>query len=188
LDESQKTSLWERQSIDGILEPQKWFNRFTVYMLQGPGRSLLAVVNEEREQKGHKRSVNVPGSWRRIFAVWQWKDRAAAWDERNRQLMVADAEAERVQMLDRHRKMGQALQQVAGIRLRELATNPNELSPVNVKDYIKTGVELERQAAGFPTWVIDLIGLTDEELVEQYIELTESLSTIAGDTGDSEAT
>ncbi|MFA6134449.1 MAG: hypothetical protein WC869_10595 [Phycisphaerae bacterium] len=79
MDEQRK--VWEQ--MPG--ESGRWYARFTRYREMGPDRSLLAAVNEMRDQKGQKRSCNTPGAWRRISFEYQWKVRAEAWDEFERQ-------------------------------------------------------------------------------------------------------
>lgn len=84
---------WERQKGERNL----WFDRFTRFRLQGPGRSLLALYNEWRIQKGAKKSDSVAVSWRRACEQWQWRKRAEAWDESERQKLEeewADRRAE----------------------------------------------------------------------------------------------
>lgn len=72
-----------------------WFSRFTDYRLMEQPRSLLECVNRWRDEKGRKRTNYRPGSWRRAFAKWHWKDRAEAWDEHLRQEKEAKWEKRR---------------------------------------------------------------------------------------------
>jgi hypothetical protein len=85
---------WERQKQ----EPARWFLRFQLYRNLGPKRSLRATIAAECEaqpatkgdkqprqsaarQSEHLSDVSVPGSWSRAAKVWQWKERAQAWDQ-----------------------------------------------------------------------------------------------------------
>ena len=56
-------------------------------MLVGSKRSLLGMVRLEKAEKGVTRRVlRTPGSWDRAFAKYRWRERAAAWDEYQRQI------------------------------------------------------------------------------------------------------
>lgn len=72
---------WRREDR----EPNLWFERFTRFRLRGPRRSLLAAYNAEREEQGGVRRTKVPGAWDRAAKQWQWRERAEAWDEHQRQ-------------------------------------------------------------------------------------------------------
>ncbi len=86
---------WSRQRQDGKLEPMLWFERFTAFRLMGPGRSILESVNRARDEKGQNRSNNVPGSWRRIEAAWNWRARVDAWDVAEHERVKLERVAER---------------------------------------------------------------------------------------------
>jgi len=83
------TRPWERRRDEsGELEPMRWFGRFSaIYRPMGTERSLLGAVNLHRVKNGAKKGNSVPGSWEEAFNQWDWKNRAEAWDqyERNRQ-------------------------------------------------------------------------------------------------------
>lgn len=69
---------WDQQ--EG--EPSRWYQRFNAYRLADPGRSILALVNAEKERKGSKKlAQSLPGAWRDAAEKWQWKIRAQAWDK-----------------------------------------------------------------------------------------------------------
>ncbi len=77
---------WLRQKN----EPAAWYMRFKRYLDLGPKRSLRkALAAEPVATKGDKNqsepkknlaNVSVPGSWSRAAKVWQWQERAAAYD------------------------------------------------------------------------------------------------------------
>jgi hypothetical protein len=74
---------WLRQKN----EPALWFMRFHRYLDLGPKRTLQATIDAEPEPKRNKRrdetkpkSVSIPGAWSRAVKVWNWKERAAAYD------------------------------------------------------------------------------------------------------------
>jgi hypothetical protein len=67
--------LWERLPD----EPAHWHDRFEVYRLLGPTRTLSGAYRFHCQADGS--SVrHLPGAWRRAAAQWQWSRRAAAWD------------------------------------------------------------------------------------------------------------
>lgn len=74
---SEERQPWER--VEG--EPHRWFQRFEAFRLMGPGRSLLACVNQEKVAKSKKESRQAPGSWRSAARAWDWRTRAEAWDQ-----------------------------------------------------------------------------------------------------------
>jgi hypothetical protein len=82
---------WLRQKN----EPALWFMRFKRYRDMGAKRSLRAVVASEppdaKGTKGNKKqatksegvtlsTLSVPGAWSRAAKVWNWKERAGAYD------------------------------------------------------------------------------------------------------------
>ena len=77
---------WLRQRS----EPAAWYMRFKRYLDLGPKRSLRkALAAEPMATKGDKNQsepkrkisdVSVPGAWSRASKVWQWQERAAAYD------------------------------------------------------------------------------------------------------------
>jgi hypothetical protein len=85
-------------------EPARWFLRFRAFCLLGHKRTLQAVAEQELSEKRQKKvqsddrqtteeisipdkpvkvsiSGRVPGAWSRAAKQWQWKNRAAAYDE-----------------------------------------------------------------------------------------------------------
>lgn len=74
-------------------ESNRWYDRFHRYMLAGSKRSLLGTYRVERAELGVKRrTLKTPGAWDRAFARFHWRDRAAAWDEHQRNINQADGE------------------------------------------------------------------------------------------------
>jgi hypothetical protein len=69
---------WDR--IKEPLEPVKWYARFELYRLRGPGRSLLGAYNQYRIEQSRKSVASPPISWRKALETWHWKDRAEDWD------------------------------------------------------------------------------------------------------------
>jgi len=65
---------WDRQPN----EPNRWYQRFTFFRLQGPARSIESTWANEAKRSKAKR----PNSrWYAIVKLWSWWDRAADWDK-----------------------------------------------------------------------------------------------------------
>jgi hypothetical protein len=79
---------WLRQKQ----EPARWYMRFQIYLNLGPKRSLRKAVASEpgsqkategtgKNQETQKLSdMSIPGAWKRASKVWNWVERAAAYD------------------------------------------------------------------------------------------------------------
>ncbi len=179
---------WERR----VGEPTLWWGRFQAYLLAGPSRSILEQVNKLREQRGQKRSGCLPGSWRRAYAKYEWRERAKAWDEKNLREEFIAAEEARRQMLDRHRRLGALMQGVGGQVVQRYASLlreytdaiahgrdvpfPEGLDATTARLFIKEGITIERLASGMPDSLVQFATMTDEELREQYADLLRSIA------------
>lgn len=184
---------WERQPQ----EPLLWWGRFQAYLLQGPSRSVLETVNQVRDTRGNKRSSATPGSWARNSHKWHWQERAKAWDEHNLQEEWDKAEKVRLEMLDRHRRLGGMLQTLGAARARiysrelqkyEAAVStgveidpPRGMSLGEARLHISSGITIERLASGLPEGVMELLNLTDEELRARYQSLLARFATPESD-------
>jgi hypothetical protein len=136
---------WERQAS----EPNRWFARFESYRLAGPGRSLLAVYNRERQTAGQNTPASrVPGAWDRAAMRWRWRQRAEAWDEHQRQQARESHTKALTEMNERHIQEAQALQSKALQRLKDL--DVDALSVADVLRFLVEATKLERTARGEP--------------------------------------
>ena len=78
--------LWSR--LDG--EPARWFDRFEIYRMLGPNRTIEAAY---RVALG---KISRPGgTWHGAAKRWRWKARAAAWDAQGWQAASAAEELRR---------------------------------------------------------------------------------------------
>jgi hypothetical protein len=166
---------WDRQAE----EPNRWFSRFERYRLAGPGRSLLGAVNAEQAEKGKNKRGWIPGAWSRAAARWNWRDRAEAWDEHDRQ-QARQAHAQDVEEMNRrHIHEAQALQNRAVQRLKSL--DPSELSASDTLRYFVEATKLERTARGEPETIEErrltgqgggpvIFALEDALLADQELE------------------
>jgi hypothetical protein len=105
-------------------EPGRWYQQFERYRLLGPDRSLLAAFNQWRIEKGRKVSTRAPKTWRDAAARCSWQSRAEAWDKYCSDLVAAEAEARRLEILrsgyaQRHERV-KALNDLADLLLAEL--------------------------------------------------------------------
>lgn len=102
-------NAWDRQPD----EPARWFDRFERYRLMGPGRSVLAIVHQEQDQKGLKRTNNIAGAWRVAVDEWRWQERAEAWDLHRINQRRAEDEAAYRRQIEKHRDNALKIGQVA---------------------------------------------------------------------------
>jgi hypothetical protein len=135
---------WERQ----LGEPNLWFSRFELFRMAGPGRSVLGIVNKEREFRGKNKATSIPQSWGKAARQWRWRERAEDWDEAERkQARVAHTKALE-EMRQRHLQEAMALQRAAIQRLRGMSLE--ELSPADTLRFCIEAAKLERLALGVP--------------------------------------
>ncbi len=76
---------WEQQSD----EPELWYDRFTVYRLLGPTRTLpkaYALVSRLQGKHGAQSSAH----WHKYVKRWQWEQRAADFDAEQVRLRQVD--------------------------------------------------------------------------------------------------
>ena len=142
--DSELTQPWEQRAG----EPGRWYARFERFRLAGPSRSLLAMVNEDRQQRGKKKTRSTPQAWTAKARRWQWRERAQAWDQQQ-QAEVRSARAREIEEMNRrHIQEARALQSKGIQRLKSL-----EVEHLSVNDMYKliTGAaKLERAALGEP--------------------------------------
>jgi hypothetical protein len=135
---------WEQQPG----EPNRWYARFECFRLVGPSRSLLGTLNAERQQRGASKSRSIPQSWALNARRWRWRERAEAWDERQRQEARAAHAREVEEMNRRHLQEAKALQGKAVQRLKAL--DQEQLTPADVVRFVTEAAKLERTALGEP--------------------------------------
>jgi hypothetical protein len=129
-------------------EPNLWFARFERYRLAGPCRSLLGILNAERQQRGARPGKSLPEAWAKNAKRWQWRERAEAWDELERG-RAREAHAQEVEEMNRrHVQEAKALQSKAIQRLKSL--DLEHLSTADVLRYLIEAAKLERTALGQP--------------------------------------
>jgi hypothetical protein len=86
---------WERQSD----EPELWYDRFTVYRLMGPTRTLPAAYALVCRLCG-RRNVHAANRWEKPAQQWAWARRAADYDAEQARLRQVDETNRRQAMVD----------------------------------------------------------------------------------------
>ena len=189
-------SLWDRQRNEqGELEPAKWFQRFDLYRLLGPDRSIFAAYNEWRISiKQRKPATGTPLWWLKYAEAWDWQKRAELWDEEQRRIRLVAEQSAIEDMNKRHINISLGLQTAGGKGLGRLvkmldlvqigkdgevlkdkAGNPlpaYELSDNEIRHYLKEGIELERLTRGLPSVLFDVLNMNVEDLIAEYQSLT----------------
>jgi hypothetical protein len=135
---------WEQRSG----EPNRWYSRFEIFRLAGPNRSLLGVVNADRQQRGANKAKSIPQAWSKNAKKWNWRERAEAWDQHERQVARA-AHAKAIEDMNRrHLQEARAFQHLAAQRIK--AMNLEKLSPADTLRFCIEAAKLERLALGVP--------------------------------------
>jgi hypothetical protein len=173
------TGSWDRQPG----ESAKAYLAFCRYRDLGPTRCLdqASRAYHQQQQRGDADGVAVAvgghagrksrasGIIRAWAERWQWRARAAAWDQELEHVKRREQVAAVQEMGERHAKESMLLQNKAVERLRQL--HPEELKPRDVLSFLIEAAKLERLARGEPTERIaeehsfpDVKELSDEEL------------------------
>lgn len=117
------TNQWDRQAD----ETDEWYDRFALYLYMGSNRTL-AAAHAFAARLARGAAHGHLGSWRRVAAKYQWRERAAAYDaagggRQATQNRGADARTSERTDDERLRMVVELLRQVYGVlRQAELAT------------------------------------------------------------------
>lgn len=124
-----KIALWERQTD----ESAKAYEAFASYRDMGSERSIRAVA--------HKlgKSSTIIARW---SSAWNWVERARAWDNELTRRAKAEAVKKVKDMTGRHINIAMQLQKKALEALTAL--DLAEMSPKDIKEFLKAATELER--------------------------------------------
>ena len=178
---------WDRQPG----EPNLWYSRFERYRLAGPSRSIRGLLNSEKGTKSNKRRRCIPGAWSRASTRWNWKDRAEAWDEHERQKAREAHARDIAEMNQRHIQEAKALQAKAVERLKSLELK--DISAGDLARFVVEATKLERTARGEPESIEERrltgkgggpIGFSLEETVAADRELEDWQNDRVQPTGD----
>ena len=160
--ENKEKQPWERQPG----EPALWFDRFECYRALGPTRTYQGAFDGwfSRQYPPRKHARVPHPTWYERAQQWHWKERAAEWDNwqwQERVLMEQEAIRE---MTKRHVNLGMEMQEVGGTAL----SKAEEVGVGDARLLIKDGADLERRARGLPDYLLEISGMTDEELLAEY--------------------
>ena len=164
-------------------ETATFFHRFHQWLTQKKPRSLLAVYNEERAQKGTGKANYIPHSWNDIREKFQWDHRALAWDraeqERlDRELAEQRAEERRSELEIAQRLRAKALKMLSLPTVEKVIKrkgqemvcvlvpdwrNPKAASDLyaEAKEHARAALEMNDKRL-----LLDLRKLSDEELYD----------------------
>lgn len=120
---------WERQKG----ESEKAYEAFAAYRDMGQGRTISAVV------KKLEKSRTLIDRWK---DRWDWQERVRAYDNEIEKEARAKAVRGRKDMTERHIKIAMQVQKKALEALASLSVE--DMSPKDVKEYIKMATDLER--------------------------------------------
>lgn len=109
-----------------------------------------------------------------------WKAKADARDLEVERIAAKKAILRKSQMIDEHRKAGELVRR-RGVEY--LAQNPIEDERVAITA-IEKGIAIERTAEGLPTWVVELMSMTDDELLAFISTTAGALTAGAGPADD----
>lgn len=120
---------WERQ--EG--ESEKAFEAFAVYRDMGAERSITKVVQSLNKTRA------LIGRW---SSQWNWQERVRAYDNELEKEARTKAIRDRKAMTTRHINIAMQLQKKALEALNGLSVE--DMSPKDIKEYIKMATDLER--------------------------------------------
>jgi len=120
---------WERQKG----ESEKAFEAFSVYRDMGEKRTIVAVC------KRLEKSRTLIDRWK---DRWEWQERVRAYDNDLEREARAKAIKDRKDMTARHIGIAMQLQKKALEALQGLSVE--DMSPKDIKEYIKMATDLER--------------------------------------------
>jgi len=112
---------------------------------------------------------NVPST--SVLSQWikdDFQSRAIKLDEIVTQEMDNKVVAEKVEMLERHAKLGTDAQTMA---MDYLIAHPEEMKPANAIKLLFDGIKTERESRGLPTIITETLNATDEALFESITKL-----------------
>ena len=130
---------------------------FIVYYDLGPERSLERLCGHVAEL-GLRKALN---TLKRYSVKYDWQQRLVEEDTRCKEREEADSEKVRIQMLDRHTRIGKTLQSLslAGMFTFQEAMKVNgklTFTAAEIVAMAKAGTDLELRAAGEPTLKIEI--------------------------------
>lgn len=137
---------WERQPGEGV----KAFEAFNTYMLMGTERSLSKVAYELNKSR------TLMAKW---SGLWNWVDRAAAWDVEQEKLARKEQIEEIKKMRKRHAMMSAKALTAANMGLsnllKELQQGKAAMTPNDLSRMMDIGMKYERLSRGDTSEVVE---------------------------------
>lgn len=128
---------WEKR-MEG--ESPKAFKAFCLYRAMGYKRSIKACL----ELNGIE--ANKYGTWARLARLFNWRERAAAYDEHIARETEKQLLAERVERKKRQMEMLNGFDELVGKRLKTL--NPDDLNADGAMDLLERSAKLDSFITG----------------------------------------
>lgn len=176
-------TAWDQQPD----EPHHWFSRFDIYYRTLPpsSRSVEEAWRQWKKAEPHQTKANRPSShWKIRSAQWKWKERAQAYDNEQRRQRMIDEQEAIADANKRHRKLAEAMQVIGAEVLRILQKDPADIKPSDARQFIESGVKIERETLGMPTEFVKIMGMSNDELTAYYNSLRTRFGRSDSDAGD----
>jgi hypothetical protein len=158
---SSEAKAWDKREQ----EPSLWWGRFNkFYRPQGPGRTLTQAYRSAYEEKNGKAPTRrgYSADWKDKAELWNWAERAEAWDEELHREQTAYETAEALEMTSRQIKDAKAVQTLAMNEI--LKRGFAKESTVAVFRALAKAQELERTAREIPDNLAKIGEMDDDEL------------------------
>ena len=150
--------LWDR--IEG--ESDMWYHRFfTYYRALPPTKRSITNALKDGSKDGQKGNLS---NWTMMANKCNWKERAAAWDDYMRSLVLNSEIEDMGGMLTRH---------LAAARLL-FDKSIHYLSSHDISDErtavraMAIAIAEERKVRGLPDYLVEIFEMTDEQLHQRY--------------------
>jgi hypothetical protein len=107
------------------------------------------------------------GTLERWCKQYDWHERANVMDNEAERRAAADSVRRKAEMVKRHANIGQGMQAKAVEYLKEHGVD-NGAQAVTAA---KVGIDIERTAEGLPAWIVDIMGMSDDDAEAEYNRL-----------------
>lgn len=157
-------------------ETRRANSSLTDYAMMGAGRSLRKL--QERYQTVPESSPSQPPT-RRLPTLkgwsvrYSWQARVEAWDDQQDDVQMQEYVHDLRLMQERHVRLAVALQKAAILRLQQF--EPSELTPAQLLRFVVEAIRLERLARGLPEYLLQILEMTDEQLLGKYARVATEL-------------
>lgn len=155
---------WVRQDD----EPSRWYGRFRdYYVAVGANRSMMDAYKRWRKAHGLTKPIKAtPKAWTYHSRLWQWKERAEAYDDYMYAQLQSQIEDERYQMLRRHVSQARAWADAGMDWLLAVKGHRIESGPFALRAWLAS-VDVETRAL-IPPQLLKIFEMGDAELLQFY--------------------